>query len=102
MLVITEIYTTADLFNEWPEDTVLVIDFDYEPGQPESGRFGPPENYDPGCSDGVYIEAISIMDDWFADKNCRDMFNVKQMDYIVEKCMEDGYQEAQNMRYRDE
>jgi len=29
-------------------------------GEPESGRFGPPENYDPGSDDEIWIKACDV------------------------------------------
>lgn len=37
----------------------VVVAYSVEWGQPESGRFGPPENYDPGS--GSLVEDISVL-----------------------------------------
>ena len=37
------------------DGTELDVAFDFSPGQPESGRHGPPEDYDPGSGPEVFV-----------------------------------------------
>ena len=63
--------TDTDLFPEWPDKTMLVIGFDYS------------------TDSVVKIESIEMpQDDWFAGKNMRDMFNVKQAIQLEKYCYE--------------
>jgi len=95
--------TDTDLFPEWPHGTTLVIGFDYIPEVIESHSLGgPPEDYDPGSNSEVYMNTIEIIgDEWFADKNVRDMFNVKQAIALEAYCDEQGrnYLQAMSERY---
>lgn len=45
------------------------IDYTYYPGSPESGCFGPPDDYDPGCDSEVIVTGI-----WYKGKNLFSLF----------------------------
>lgn len=56
--------TNIIIVDGYDEDTMielnLLVNYTFNPGTPESGRFGPVENYDPGSGDEVVIDEKSI------------------------------------------
>jgi hypothetical protein len=87
----------------------LEITFGYTPGQPESGRFGPPENYDPGSGHEVWFEYAEIeverdgkkvwerlMPGEWLEGQCRAWLETRDEDDLVEglPCREPDYDRA--------
>jgi hypothetical protein len=50
--------TDIDLSDDGDRETEVKVSFTVAWGSPESGRFGPPENYDPGS--GSVVEDIRV------------------------------------------
>jgi hypothetical protein len=40
----------------------LRLEIGYTPGEPESGRFGPPEHYDPGSGHEIWLERVQRLE----------------------------------------
>lgn len=41
-------------------ETEISVEFSYQPGTPERGRFGPPEDYDPGSGPEIELVAATV------------------------------------------
>jgi hypothetical protein len=58
----TQIGLRREVTLPWPryEEQDAWATFDYTPGSPESGRWGPPENYDPGDGGEITVTAVLL------------------------------------------
>ncbi len=36
------------------------VDYEFTPGEEPSGQFGPPEDYDPGCGEEIWIGRVIV------------------------------------------
>lgn len=43
------------------EELTLTLDYEFTPGTSESGRYGPPEHYDPGSDPELYIDRMTLL-----------------------------------------
>jgi hypothetical protein len=73
-----------EAYGDDPGFVELAIHFNFTPGTPETGRFGPPENYDPGS--GHEVEYLR------AERECVDANGTKHWvaipsgDFLDEQC----------------
>jgi len=57
----TSIYLNIGGSSDSEHEMDLVIDYSVDKGSPESGRYGPPEHYDPGAADELNILGVSVL-----------------------------------------
>ena len=80
------------------------VEFDYDPGSPSSGHYGPPEDYDPGSGPEIDgLSAFTLTGEPFVLSNEEEATILEKLHDDPDKYLpaDDGYDESEDYRHDD-
>ena len=88
-------YTTVNLGNDEGSEFEVALTFTVAWGSPETGRFGRPEDYDPGCGSEVedikVVEINGLTSGWGAAFACGFQTDQQIADAVIEALTDGDY-----------